>query len=126
MYRALFVLAVVAMMTCSATAGEVSQSALADMGLSNMQSMSDEDGMAVRGKWALVGGIGTAAVLGGGSETTFFLAGTDRFNRNGAAGANLSFEGTVLGGALFTPWGDLGFVGGQLSLAFGAAAAGAW
>lgn len=126
MYKMLFALAVVALMASGAFAGEISQAALNDMGLSGMQQMSDDEGMAVRGKWALVWGQGTANVIGGTTETTGYAAGTDIFNVNGAAGANVAVAGTVGGGALFTPFGTFGFVAGQASLAAGGSIAGAF
>ena len=49
MYKILLALGVVAVMTCGAVAGEISQATLSDMGLAGMQKMSDDEGMAVQG-----------------------------------------------------------------------------
>jgi len=124
MHRLMFALALVGMMACGAVAEEVSQGTLGDMGLTGMQSMSDDQGMAVRGKWAIVGGLGTAAVIGETQETTFYLAGTDPGD-TGAAGANIAVAATigVIGG---TGSGGWWFVLGaaQGSLAAGGSIAG--
>ena len=127
MYRMLLALAVVAVMAGGAVAGEISQATLNDMGLASMQKMSDDEGMAVRGKWAFVWGQGTAAVVGGTSSTNGYMAGTDLANPTAAAGANLSGAATVgvVGGVFpFGAWWVAG--AGQISLAAGGSMAGAW
>lgn len=74
MYKMLLALAVVAVMACGAVAGEVSQAALSDMGLAGMQSMSDDEGMAVRGAWAF-GGSFALAVTPAASSGSAYTAG---------------------------------------------------
>jgi hypothetical protein len=89
MYKILLALAVVAVMASGVMAGEVSQATLSDMGLSNMQSMSDQDGMAVRGAWAIVGGFSFATTPGAGSANAY-TAGDLGAGPDFAVGASVS------------------------------------
>ena len=71
MYKMLLALAVVAMMASGALAGEISQAALNDMGLSGMQQMSDDEGMAVRGAWAFGGSFALAVTPAAASGSAY-------------------------------------------------------
>ena len=71
MYKMMLALAVVAVMACGAVAGEVSQATLGDMGLAGMQSMSNDEGMAVRGAFAIVGGFSFASTPGAASGDAY-------------------------------------------------------
>jgi hypothetical protein len=91
--------AILMLLAATAAAGElaVSKSTLSDMGLGGMQSMTDSDGLAVRGK-------GTFASVWGGSKATFpgqssenhYEAGAQWLGKGSSAGGNsLSFAGAV-------------------------------
>jgi len=74
--------------------GQVSNDVMAKMGLGNAQVMTDAEGMQVRGKWAVVSGTSFASAwtTNGYSESTnSYAAGTDKFNKTGAAGSSSSF-----------------------------------
>lgn len=90
MYKLLSALAVVAMMASGAVAGEVSQATLGDMNLGKMQSISDDDGMAVRGEFAFVGGISFASTPGAWSINGYTAGDTGR-------GPDLALGGSVSG-----------------------------
>src|SRR6476660_1617208 len=64
-------LLVVGMVASASAADGVSKSTLASMGFANAQTMTDQDGTAVRGKgWVWMGG--TSASVGGTSSAAFF------------------------------------------------------
>jgi hypothetical protein len=89
---------VVALMVSSASAADaVSKSTLASMGLSSMQVMSDNDGLAVRGKGtsASVWGQGTADYLGQTSTNGYRASSSHWSGPSSAGGNNLSVAGTV-------------------------------
>lgn len=76
-----------------AAEGQVSDQSLAKMGLSGMQTMSDNDGMQVRGlSIAVVGGFSTASVPGASSTNFYFAAG-----HHSASGNNASVAGSISG-----------------------------
>ncbi len=88
--------AVVAFSATSAMAGEgrVSDQSLAKMGLANMKTMSDSQGMHIRGLSVLVGGGSYATINGvGGSSgsVNFYLAD----GKHSASGDNASVAGDV-------------------------------
>jgi hypothetical protein len=64
-------LLVVGMVASASAADGISKSTLSNMGFANAQTMTDQDGLAVRGKgWVFMGG--TAASVGGTSSAAFF------------------------------------------------------
>jgi hypothetical protein len=90
---------VLLLFAATASAGDlaVSQSALGSMGLGGMQVLSDDEGLAVRGK-------GTFAGVWGGSQASFhgqfsenhYEAGAQWIGKGSSAGGNsLSFAGKV-------------------------------
>lgn len=86
--------AVVAFSAASAMAGEgrLSDQSLAKMGLAGMHSMSDAQGMHIRGMSVIVGGGSTASISGVGghaSSTNFYLA----TGAHSASGDNASVAG---------------------------------
>ncbi|MEW4564757.1 hypothetical protein AB1K70_19610 [Bremerella sp. JC770] len=93
--------------------GNVDQSALAAMGLGDLQVMSDEEGKEVRGTFAIVGGAGFAFYngntpwgnVGASGQGDFYLAGDGGPGTDFAVGAN----GQVAGGT--TNYIGLGFGG---------------
>jgi hypothetical protein len=93
MYKMLFALAVVAMMACSTVAGEVSQATLGDMNLAGMENISDDDGMAVRGAFAFVGGLSFASTPGA-WDINGYLAGDTGRGPDLALGGSLSTSRT--------------------------------
>ncbi len=101
MNKLMLALAVVAMMACGAVAGEVSQATLSDMGLAGMQSMSDQEGMAVRGAFAFVGGFSFASTPGAAAGDAF-LAGDVGAGPDLALGASISHaDSSVVNYGLF-------------------------
>ena len=88
--------AVVAFSAASAMAGDgrLSDPSLAKMGLAGMHSMSDAQGLHIRGMSVIVGGGSTASINGVGghaSSTNFYLAA----GRHSASGDNASVAGDV-------------------------------
>ncbi len=88
--------AVVAFSAASAMAGEgrLSDQSLAKMGLAGMHSMSDAQGMHIRGMSVIVGGGSTASINGVGghaSSTNFYLA----TGAHSASGDNASVAGDM-------------------------------
>jgi hypothetical protein len=110
-------------LAATASGGElaVSKSTLSSMGLGGMQSLSDSEGTAVRGK-------GTFANVWGGSSASFFgqhsnnnySAGASWIGKNSAAvGGSLSFAGKTQitfvqdpTGSALSVWVGAGFAGG--------------
>jgi hypothetical protein len=91
-------LVVVASMAVSAKAADaVSKSTLSSMGFSSIQLISDNDGLAVRGKGtsASVWGESTANHKGQTSTNGYAADSSHRKGSSGAVGANLSVAGTV-------------------------------
>lgn len=82
-------------LVASASAGEVSKSTLAGMGLGSMQQMSDNDGLAIRGKGtnASVWGEGTANYQGQTSTNGYVAEAKHRHGSSSALGKNVSFAG---------------------------------
>lgn len=85
-------------LAATASAGElaVSKSTLGSMGLGGMQSMSDEDGAAVRGKGTFAGvwGGSQANWFGGQSSVNSYKSGASWIGKDsGAVGGSLSFAG---------------------------------
>ena len=74
----------------SVSAGEVSNSTLGNMGLRNMNRMSDQDGTAVRGKgtFAYAYGSGTAWLTGSGVQSNSYAAGSTHNNSGSVAGGS--------------------------------------
>ena len=88
--------AVVAFSATSAMAaeGQVSNHSLANMGLAGMKSMSDTQGLHIRGLSVIVGGGSTASIHGVGgsaSSTNFYLA----TGKHSASGNNASVAGDL-------------------------------
>jgi hypothetical protein len=84
--------------TASAAEKAVSKLTLGSMGLSSMQTLSDEDGLAVRGKgtFANVWGGSQANWYGGQSSSNNYEAGASWLGKGSSAGGNsLSFAGKV-------------------------------
>ncbi|MEX2333250.1 MAG: hypothetical protein WD600_03270 [Pseudohongiella sp.] len=82
----------------TATAAEpISKSTLGNMGLSGMQSLSDADGMAIRGKGTFAGVWGGSTALWQGSAASNnYEAGAQWVNKDSTAlGNSLSFAGVV-------------------------------
>jgi hypothetical protein len=96
-----FVFAAVMLLAATASAGElaVSKSTLNHMGLGGMQTMSDTDGSAVRGKGtsASVLGFSTAAWPPGAFSANGYTASSSKVGPvpSGASGNSLSFAGQV-------------------------------
>jgi hypothetical protein len=67
--------------------GQIDGGALAGLGLSGMQQMSDDEGTQVRGRFARVSGWSSASVFGGASSFNSYAAGGRRI----AAGGSVSF-----------------------------------
>jgi hypothetical protein len=99
-------LVVLAGMVASASAAErtVSKSTLSSMGLGSMQLMSDNDGLAIRGKGQMGGGSGTSAsVWGEGTANYRGQTSTNGYQASShhssgpssAVGGNISVAGTV-------------------------------
>ena len=81
---------------CSAFAGDgqISKSALAEMGLSGLQVMSDADGMAIRGKFAIVRGTANSNLGGGNNATASYAASDVGPGADFAIGAALAVSGS--------------------------------
>jgi hypothetical protein len=82
----------------SAAAGEpISKSTLSNMGLGSMQSLSDADGMAVRGKGTFAGVWGSStAQWNGQSATNNYEAGAQWVGKHSfAQGESKSFAGNI-------------------------------
>ncbi len=91
-------LVVVASMAVSAKAADaVSKSTLSSMGFSSIQLISDNDGLAVRGKGtsASVWGESTANYKGQTSTNGYQAASSHKHGSSSAGGYNLSVAGTV-------------------------------
>ena len=109
-------LLVVGMVASASAAEGVSKSTLASMGFASAQSMSDLDGMAVRGKgWVFQGG--TSASVGGTSSAMFFdpnFGGSTSSNHYDSAASHESDPSKAKGnsnsnaGIVFSYTGDLG------------------
>jgi hypothetical protein len=84
-------------LVASASAGEVSKSTLSNMGLGSMQQLSDNDGLAIRGKGtsASVWGEGTADYQGQTSTNGYQAASSHHKGSASAKGKNVSFAGTA-------------------------------
>jgi len=85
--------------TASAADRAVSKSTLSSMGLSSMQVMSDNDGLAVRGKgtYAQVWGGSSANFLGQQSVNNYSAGAKHHHGSSTAAGGSVSFAGVVGG-----------------------------
>jgi hypothetical protein len=91
----------------SVSAGEISKSNLGSMGLGSMQSISDNEGLLVRGKGttATVWGISSARYFGASSSNGYFASSHHHRGSALAVGANasvaggLSFRGLAIVGA---------------------------
>lgn len=84
--------------TASAADLAVSKSTLGSMGLGSMQTLSDDDGLAVRGKgtFASVWGGSQASFYGGQFSSNSYEAGAQWLGKPSHAGGNsLSFAGKV-------------------------------
>ena len=110
---------VLSAIAASASAGEVSKSTLSSMGLGQMQQLSDNDGLAVRGMGlstsASVWGAGTANYLGQTSTNGYTASATNHHGSSNAAGGNVSFGGVIHGFANnngFAVHGIVGIAGG--------------
>jgi hypothetical protein len=108
---------VLSAIAASASAGEVSKSTLNSMGFAKMSQLSDNDGLAIRGKGtsASVWGSGTANLHGQTSSNGYQAAADHRHSDSSAAGGNLSFGGTIHGGINnngFAVHGVVGIAGG--------------
>jgi hypothetical protein len=91
-------LVVCACLAASASAGEISKSTLSSMGLSSMETLSANDGLAVRGKGthAAAWGQSTANFYGGQTSTNGYDAGAShRHGSSTAVGANVSVAGVA-------------------------------
>lgn len=91
-------LVVCACLAASASAGEISKSTLSSMGLSSMQTLSSNDGLAIRGKGthASVWGQSTANFFGGQTSTNGYDAGAShRHGSSTAVGSNYSVAGVA-------------------------------
>jgi|GEM_PF-4352481 len=108
------VLALVAAMGVSASAADlsISKSKLGSMGLSGMQSMSDQDGAAVRGKLAVAYGFSGSNVLGNKGGNGYLAVGN---NVAGGASGSVSFAAYKVG--CFTVAGIGGSFGGSVAFA---------
>lgn len=87
--------AFVLLFTVKGTAGEmpVSTSTLSSMGLGSMQQMSDDDGIAVRGKAVSAGVWGTSsATWGGQSSSNSYFAGSSWLGNQGSSATGNSFS----------------------------------
>lgn len=82
-------------LVASASAGEINKSTLKNMGLGSMQQLSDNDGLAIRGKGtsASVWGEGTATYQGQTSTNGYQAAASHRHGSSSAEGKNVSFAG---------------------------------
>jgi hypothetical protein len=82
-------------MVALASANEVSKSTLSGMGLGSMQQLSDNDGLAIRGKGtsASVWGEGTANYQGQTSTNGYQAASSHHKGPSSAEGKNVSFAG---------------------------------
>ncbi len=122
--------AAVMLFAATATAAEpVAKSTLSSMGLGGMQQMSDNDGLAVRGKgtFAHVWGGSQANWYGGQSSTNNYNAGAQWLGKSSTAvGGSLSFAGKLQVSGAADPTGFA--IQGQLGVGFagGAAFAKAW
>jgi hypothetical protein len=108
---------VLSAIAASASAGEVSKSTLNSMGFANMSQLSDNDGLAVRGKGtsASVWGAGTANYLGQTSTNGYTASASNHYGSSNAAGGNVSFGGVIHGVANnngFSVHGMIGIAGG--------------
>jgi hypothetical protein len=116
----LMTLAVVMMFAGPALAadhGNLSQSQLAKMGLSGMNSMSDTQGTAVRGSgFALAWGAGYATIIKEDPASAGTANGYLAVGHSLAAGANISVAGAASGGR-YTTWAVVGAVGGSIAVA---------
>src|SRR5262245_11248776 len=107
----------------TASAGEISKSALGSMGFSSMQKMSDNDGLAVRGKGtsASVWGSGTAnfwSRSGNATETTGYQASSQHKRSSSTAlGANIALAGKVSGSDSGFRFTVIGAAGGSFASA---------
>jgi len=110
MKNAFLALALVAAFAVSASAAEpVSKSALSSMGLGSMQQMSDNDGLAVRGKGTFAGvwGSSTAAWSGGQLSNNNYEAGASWAGKSSTAtGKSFSFAGLIEAAAAGDPTGS--------------------
>jgi len=90
--------------------GNVDQAALASMGLSGLEVMSDAEGKEVRGTFAIAFGFGTSNFLRN-SQTTFYASGDFGRGVDFAAGGNTSQTGLNYSNTVFGPFGVV--LGGQ-------------
>jgi hypothetical protein len=88
---------IVSMLASASAADHVSKSTLSSMGLGSMQSISDNDGLAIRGMGTSAGvwGQGTANYGGQTSTNGYEAYSSHRKGSAAAEGKNLSFAGTV-------------------------------
>jgi hypothetical protein len=127
-----FAFACAALMLLAATASAaepIAKSTLSSMGLGSMQIMSDNDGLAVRGKGtnASVWGGSAANWYGGQSSANNYTAGAAWLGKSSnAVGSSFSFAGKlqVSGAADPTGWAIQGSLSG--GFAGGGASARAW
>lgn len=112
MKNALFAgVALAGLIASTASAGEpagISKSTLGNMGLGSMQTMSDTEGMAVRGKGTLAGVWGSStAVFQGSSATNNYEAAASWAGKSSYAnGKSMSFAGIVEATYLQDPTGS--------------------
>jgi hypothetical protein len=94
--------------TAAAADLAVSKSTLGNMGLSSMQSMSDADGLAVRGKGTFAGVWGSSTALWqASSATNNYEAGAQWVNKPSfAKGESMSFAGNIEATYLQDPTGS--------------------
>jgi hypothetical protein len=125
-----FACAAVMLFAATASAAEpVAKSTLSSMGLGSMQQMSDNDGLAVRGKgtYANVWGGSQANWYGGQSSSNSYKAGASWLGKSSnAVGSSFSFAGKVQVSGAADPTGFA--VQGSISGGFagGGARASAW
>jgi hypothetical protein len=111
-------LVICAGLVASASAAEhVSKSTLSSMGLGSVQQMSDNDGLAIRGKGtsASVWGEGTANFKGQTSTNGYQAAASHHNSSSSALGGNISAAGTVrlhANNSGFSVHANLGVAGG--------------
>ncbi len=123
--------ALLMLLAATASAGDlaVSKSTLSSMGLGGMQQMSDNDGLAVRGKgtWASVWGGSQANWWGGQTSTNAYDTGADWLGKgSGATGHSFSFAGKVFVNAAADPTGFALQLSASGGFAGGGASARAW
>lgn len=123
--------AAIVLFAATAKAGDlaVTKSTLSSMGLGSMQTMSDNDGLAVRGKGtaAAVWGTSTAKWYGGQFSNNNYEAGSSWIGKSsGAKGSSYSFAGKIQVNYAADPTGSALQISAIGGLSFGGASAKAW